>query len=146
MLLYAVAILVSAFLLFQIEPIIAKIILPWFGGSAAVWTTCLLFFQLVLLLGYVYAHWSVRRFTPRRQAHLHIALLVRSLAALPAIPAPWWKPSGPGFPVWRILALLTATIASTFVAADDEEDDRRLDELVETVRRIEQRLEELGTS
>jgi SAM-dependent methyltransferase len=110
MLLYAVAILVSAFLLFQIEPIIAKIILPWFGGSAAVWTTCLLFFQLVLLLGYVYAHWSVRRFTPRRQAHLHMALLVLSLAALPAIPAPWWKPSGPGFPVWRILALLTATI------------------------------------
>ena len=60
MLLYALTILVSAFLLFQVQPVIAKIILPWFGGSAAVWTTCLLFFQMVLLLGYLYAHAVVR--------------------------------------------------------------------------------------
>src|SRR3974390_1469753 len=56
MLLYGLTVLVSAFLLFQVQPVIAKIILPWFGGSAAVWTTCLLFFQMVLLLGYPYAH------------------------------------------------------------------------------------------
>ena len=55
MLLYALTTLVSAFLLFQVQPVIAKVILPWFGGSAAVWTTCLLFFQLVLLLGYFLA-------------------------------------------------------------------------------------------
>ena len=55
MILYALTILVSAFLLFQVQPVIAKIILPWFGGSAAVWTTCLLFFQMVLLLGYLYS-------------------------------------------------------------------------------------------
>ena len=58
--LYALTIFLSAFLLFQVQPIIAKIILPWFGGSAAVWTTCLLFFQMVLLLGYLYAHGSIR--------------------------------------------------------------------------------------
>ena len=60
MLLYALTTVVSAFLLFQVEPIIAKIILPWFGGNAAVWTVCLLFFQVVLLLGYAYAHAVIR--------------------------------------------------------------------------------------
>ena len=60
MILYALTILVSAFLLFQVQPVIAKIILPWFGGSAAVWTTCLLFFQMVLLLGYLYSHAVIR--------------------------------------------------------------------------------------
>jgi len=54
--LYALTIVVSAFLLFQVQPVIAKIILPWFGGSAAVWTVCMLFFQMALLLGYLYAH------------------------------------------------------------------------------------------
>jgi len=66
-LLYALTILVSAFLLFQIEPIIAKVILPWFGGSANVWTTCLLFFQIVVLLGYLYAHAVVRYLRPKAQ-------------------------------------------------------------------------------
>ena len=56
MLLYALTILVSAFVLFQVQPVIARIILPWFGGSAAVWTTCLLFCQSVLLLAYLYSH------------------------------------------------------------------------------------------
>ena len=65
MLLYAVTIFLSAFLLFQIEPIIAKSIVPWFGGSAAVWTTCLLFFQLVLLGGYLYAHGTIRYLQPK---------------------------------------------------------------------------------
>ena len=56
-LLFAATILLSAFLLFQVQPLIAKLILPWFGGSAAVWTSCMLFFQLALLGGYAYAHW-----------------------------------------------------------------------------------------
>ena len=71
MLLYALTTVVSAFLLFQVQPIIAKIILPWFGGSAAVWTVCLLFFQMVLLLGYLYAHTVVRYLKPRAQMMLH---------------------------------------------------------------------------
>ena len=110
MLLYALTILVSAFLLFQIEPIIAKLILPWFGGSANVWTTCLLFFQIVLLLGYLYAHAVVRYLRPKAQVALHIGLLAASLLALPVIPAAAWKPIGNEDPVFRILGLLAVTI------------------------------------
>src|SRR5512147_1742508 len=110
MFLYALTILVSAFLLFQVEPIIAKIILPWFGGSAAVWTTCLLFFQVVLLLGYVYAHCLVRYFSRRSQALIHIGLLAASMLALPVIPGAAWKPAGGEDPASRILLLLTVTV------------------------------------
>src|SRR5258708_36791250 len=84
--LYAVTIFLSAFLLFEVEPIIAKIVLPWFGGSAAVWTTCLLFFQAVLLLGYLYAHVVVRRLGPRPPERLHMRRLAVRLLALTVIP------------------------------------------------------------
>ena len=110
MLLYALTILVSAFLLFQVQPIIARIILPWFGGSAAVWTTCLLFFQSVLLLGYLYSHWLYRSLRPRIQTIAHILLLVVSLAVLPVWPAASWKPAGTEDPTFRILLLLAATV------------------------------------
>src|ERR1700746_2092706 len=72
---FAITVLLSAFLLFQVQPLIAKLILPWFGGSAAVWTSCLLFFQLLLLLGYLYAHWSIRYLRPKVQTTVHLALL-----------------------------------------------------------------------
>jgi len=91
MLLYSLTIFLSAFLLFQVQPIIAKMILPWFGGSSAVWSTCMLFFQVVLLLGYLYAHWLHEKLAPRKQAVAHIAALVVSLAALPMLPNPGWK-------------------------------------------------------
>jgi MFS family permease len=110
MLLYALTILVSAFLLFQVQPIIARTILPWFGGSSAVWTACLLFFQTVLLLGYLYAHWLYRRLTPRLQALAHILLLVASVAALPISPAASWKPTASEDPTFQILLLLAATV------------------------------------
>jgi SAM-dependent methyltransferase len=110
MLLYALTTLVSAFLLFQVEPVIAKIILPWFGGSAAVWTVCLLFFQLVLLLGYLYAHAVVRYLKPRAQMLLHYGLLLVSLLALPIYPRDSLKPSGTADPTLGILVLLTLTI------------------------------------
>src|SRR5260221_2528721 len=87
MLLFAVTIFLSAFLLFQVQPLIAKMILPWFGGSSAVWSTCMLFFQAALLGGYTYAHW-VHRFAPRRQALVHSILLAVSLVTLPIIPNP----------------------------------------------------------
>lgn len=109
MLLYALTILVSAFLLFQVQPIVARIILPWFGGSAGVWTTCLLFFQSVLLLGYLYAHWLYRKLRPRTQLAAHMLLLAVSLAFLPVWPAAAWKPSGGEDPTLRILALLAVT-------------------------------------
>jgi len=110
MILYALTIVVSAFLLFQVEPVIAKIILPWFGGSAAVWTTCLLFFQLVLLLGYLYAHAVVRYLQPRAQMLLHAGLLAVSAAVLPIYPSERWKPSGGVDPSLAILGLLTITV------------------------------------
>ena len=108
--LFALTIFASAFLLFLVQPIIAKQILPWFGGSAAVWTTCLVFFQTTLLAGYAYADWSIRRLLPRMQVKVHVALLLLSLALLPIIPGAQWKPSGDENPIWLILGLLTATI------------------------------------
>jgi len=92
-----------------VQPIIAKQILPWFGGSAAVWTTCLVFFQSVLLAGYAYAD-ATTRLGPRRQALAHVALLAISLACLPIIAASGWKPAGDEEPIARILLLLAATI------------------------------------
>ena len=108
--LYAVTIFVSSFLLFLLQPITAKQILPWFGGSAAVWTTCLVFFQTTLLLGYAYSDAAARRFSPRAQARLHIALLALSCALLPIVPGAQWKPLGTENPSFLILGLLAATV------------------------------------
>ncbi|HLK60499.1 MAG TPA: hypothetical protein VKU00_28315, partial [Chthonomonadaceae bacterium] len=110
MLRYATTIFISAFLLFQVQPIITKIILPWFGGSAAVWTTCLLFFQVVLLLGYLYAHGSVRLLRPVVQGRVHTVLLAVSLFALPILPHESWKPTPTTDPTLGILLLLAATV------------------------------------
>ena len=107
---FALTIFFSAFLLFQVQPLIAKQILPWFGGSAAVWTTCMLFFQIALLLGYSYAHWLTSKFQPRQQMIIHAGLLCLSIISLPIIPSAWWKPAGTDDPLLRILGLLAATI------------------------------------
>jgi len=110
MILFASTILLSAFLLFLVQPIIAKQILPWFGGTSAVWITCLVFFQVVLLAGYTYAHAITRRLAPRRQSQLPIALLLASLAFLPIIPSAALKPTADADAALRILVLLGATI------------------------------------
>ncbi len=114
MVLYALTILVSAFLLFQVQPVIAKIILPWFGGSAAVWTTCMLFFQMVLLLGYLYAHAVIRYLKPRVQMSLHGALLLVSALLLPIYPKASWKPTGGEEPTMAILLLLAVTVGMPY--------------------------------
>lgn len=110
MLRYALTVTLSAFLLFQVQPLLAKSILPWFGGAAAVWSTCILFFQAVLLAGYGYAHALHRYLPPRRQALVHVLLLAASLAFLPATPATAWKPAPGDEPASRILLLLTVTV------------------------------------
>jgi MFS family permease/SAM-dependent methyltransferase len=110
MALYALTIFVSAFLLFLVQPVIAKLILPWFGGSAAVWTTCLVFFQCALLAGYFYSDWTTRHLNLKRQAALHIVLTLIALVLLPIIPDVAWKPLGEESPSIRILLLLTVTI------------------------------------
>ncbi len=107
---YAITIFLSAFLLFQVQPMIGKFILPWFGGSPAVWSTCMLFFQVVLLAGYSYAHWISSRLSGRSQMICHVALLLASLACLPIAPTDRWKAGAEEMPVLQILALLTMTI------------------------------------
>jgi SAM-dependent methyltransferase len=114
-LLHALTIFVSAFLLFQVEPLIAKMILPWFGGVAAVWTVCLLFFQSLLLLGYLYAHLLTRRLVPRTQGWLHAGLLAASLLVLPILPKESWKPLGPEHPALHILWVLLLTVGLPFL-------------------------------
>ncbi len=106
----------SAFLLFSIEPLIAKRILPWFGGSAAVWSTCLVFYQTALLAGYLYARLLTRYLKPRTQSAVHIILLIASLALLPIGPTERWKPAPFENPLWLILGLLTATVGLPFIA------------------------------
>ncbi|MCB1279752.1 fused MFS/spermidine synthase [Prosthecobacter sp.] len=101
--------LLSAFLLFQVQPIISKFILPWFGGSPGVWTTCMLFFQVVLFAGYAYAH--ALTLLPRRwQGILHGLLLGAAIAMLPIAPGEAWKPTGNEDPAFRILLLLLASV------------------------------------
>ncbi len=111
---YALTIFLSAFLLFQVQPLIGKQILPWFGGTPAVWTTCMLFFQVLLLAGYAYAHLLANRVPARRQGFYHLALLLVSLIFLPIIPEMVWKPTGAESPTWRILALLAVTIGMPY--------------------------------
>jgi hypothetical protein len=106
---YAATIFLSAFLLFLVQPIIAKQILPWFGGSSAVWTTALVFFQSTLLAGYAYAD-VTQRLGMRRQTLLHVGLLLVSLLTLPILATPEWKPHGDEAPIVRIMLLLAATI------------------------------------
>src|SRR5690349_8971439 len=110
----ALTIFLSALLLFQVEPLIGKIILPWFGGVAAVWTVCLLFFQAVLLLGYLYAHLLTTHFRPQTQGWIHTALLAASLFVLPILPKNSWKPSGPEHPVLHILEVLVIAVGLPF--------------------------------
>ena len=112
---YALTIFLGAFLLFLVEPIIGKYILPWFGGVPAVWATCLLFFQVVLLAGYCYAHFISRMLRPKMQAILHIIVLVICMIFLPIIPADGWKPLGTDLPYIRILALLAVTLGIPFL-------------------------------
>ena len=123
MLTYAITIFIGAFLLFQVEPLLARYILPWFGGTSAVWITCMLFFQLLLVAGYGYSHLIATRLPPRRQAIVHIAivsacvLLMAMLALIwqsPITPGPSWKPPNPEFPVARIFNLLLISIGLPF--------------------------------
>jgi SAM-dependent methyltransferase len=106
----SVAIFLGSFLLFLMQPVIGKMILPWFGGTSAVWTTCMLFFQVLLLAGYAYAALLTRIVNPIRQATIHIALLAAALMLLPITPNAAWKPPDGENPAMRILLLLTVTV------------------------------------
>jgi SAM-dependent methyltransferase len=112
---WAGAIFLSAFLLFQVQPLLAKIILPWFGGGAGVWTTSLVFFQVAYLLGNAYAHWLMRFRTSRWPARLHVTFLALSLLLLPILPSSSWKSGDTGNPALRIFGLLAVSVGLPFV-------------------------------
>jgi hypothetical protein len=100
----------SGFLLFQVQPMMARYILPWFGGSATTWTVCLLFFQIALLLGYAYAYLFTKPFGVRAQIIIHVCIVAASLASLPITPSEAFKPTDASNPTWRILMLLLASV------------------------------------
>ena len=104
----------SSYLLFLVQPVIAKLILPRFGGSVAVWATCLVFFQAALLLGYAFAHHLVRHAESRPLKALHLALLVGSLALLPIVPVVAWPEAQGRSPQLQILGLLILSIGLPF--------------------------------
>ncbi|MEN6558730.1 MAG: fused MFS/spermidine synthase [Thermoguttaceae bacterium] len=108
--------LLGALLLFLVQPLISKAILPWFGGCPAVWTTCLLFFQTLLFAGYLYAHLLQRWCSPRRQAAVHLAIAVAAMALLPIGPTAGWRPTDDSLPSLRILWLLLATVGLPYFA------------------------------
>ena len=106
----AATIFLGAFLLFQVQPIISKMILPWFGGGPAVWTTCMLFFQVLLLGGYAYSHFLISSRNIKRQTIIHVAILVIAALTLPIMPDAGWKPLDGTQPTLRILLLLAANV------------------------------------
>ena len=121
--LFAALTLLSAFLLFQTELIVAKYILPWFGGSPEVWNTCMLFYQSVLMIGYLYSHWLCSRFDREKQSRIHVRTLAIVAAALaiavvswgaPLTPAASWKYVLPNNPVLHILVLLALAVGIPF--------------------------------
>ena len=116
---FTTTIFLGAFLLFQIQPLIARYILPWFGGGPSVWTACMLFFQCLLVGGYAYAH-VLSRLPQRKQVIIHVILILLALPFLPIIPDNSWKVSISGDPTLRIVLLLTCTcLLYTSDAADE---------------------------
>lgn len=107
---FCLAVLVSSFLVFQVQPLISKFILPWFGGTPGVWSACMLFFQSLLFLGYAYAHFSIRYWSARRQVAVHAVLLLVAAATLPIAPDVAWKPNGSESPIGRILGMLMMSV------------------------------------
>jgi protein-L-isoaspartate O-methyltransferase len=112
---FSLTIFWGAFLLFLVQPLIARFILPWFGGGPAVWTTCMLFFQLLLLGGYAYAHFSISRLTPRRQVITHLGLLALAVALLPITPGDAWKPTDGSHAAGHILLLLLGCLGLPYL-------------------------------
>jgi hypothetical protein len=123
MLYYIVSIFLSAFLIFQVQPMIAKYILPWFGGTSAVWSTVELFFQVLLTGGYAYAHWLSRAKNHHRRLVIHLALLGLVLIQLMVLSRLWpspitpdssWEPHGLVNPIWEIFKLLIISVGPAY--------------------------------
>jgi spermidine synthase len=114
-LLFAATSFASAFLIFLVEPVVAKRILPWFGGAPAVWSVCIAFYQVTLFAGYGYAH-LLTRWSVQRQLAVHALVVGAAMIALPVVPGDTWKPDGTSDPSAAILATLLANVALPFAA------------------------------
>ncbi len=110
---YGLVIFISAYLLFQVQPLVSKSILPWFGGTPSVWTTCMLFFQILLFGGYAYAHLVSSKLSPKAQLGLHLVLMLLALTAS-VLPAASWKPTGAENPIVQIVLMLAVSIGLPF--------------------------------
>jgi len=119
MLIFAVSVFLSAFLLFQIQPMIGKFILPWFGGTPAVWSTAMLFFQVLLTGGYAYAYWLIGRVRHERQSKIHITLSALSIVVMAVLAFSWsspitppaaFKPEDVSSPIFDIFKLLIVSV------------------------------------
>jgi spermidine synthase len=106
----------SAFLIFLVQPLVAKRILPWFGGVPSVWSLCLAFYQTTLFAGYAYAYLLIARANPRAQLLVHAVVVAAAAFVLPVLPGDGWKPEGTGDPSAAILAMLLANVALPFFA------------------------------
>ena len=115
MLPFAAAVFIGAFLLFLVQPLMGKFVLPWFGGTPAVWTTCLLFFQTALLAGYGYAHLLTTTCRPVRQVWIHTTALLVVALGLPPTPAASWKTMTAAEPLVQLLSLLIYNLGPVFV-------------------------------
>ncbi len=120
---YIINIFLSAFLLFQIQPMIAKYILPWFGGTPMVWSTVQMYFQVLLTGGYAYAHWIIGRNRAAKRELLHVGLLILALAQIVVLGFLWvspitpdisWRPGGNAFPIWEVFKLLTISVGPAY--------------------------------
>jgi hypothetical protein len=114
--LFVAAILASSFLIFLVQPMVGKRILPWFGGTPSVWTLCLAFYQTALFLGYAYAHVLIRFASPMAQILVHTSVVGVAIALLPVLPSTWWQSVDFTDPSVSILAMLGSSVALPFMA------------------------------
>jgi hypothetical protein len=112
---FAASMALAGFMLFQVQLVLGKFILPWFGGSASTWLVCLMFFQVALLAGYTHAYVITQPFAIRAQVRLHLVVVAASLLLLPVAPSEVWKPVDAGDPTWRIVGLLAASVGVPYV-------------------------------
>src|SRR5574339_1063981 len=119
MFIFALIVFLSAFLLFQVQPMIGKFILPWFGGTPAVWSTVMMFFQILLTGGYAYAYWLVSHVESRRQKTVHFSLITIAITLLIFLSMKWsspitpdanWKPQSVNTPILDIFRLLASSV------------------------------------
>jgi hypothetical protein len=117
MLLFSATIFISAALLFMVETMFAKFVLPSFGGTPAVWTGSMMFFQAALLVGYLYVHATTTWLGARRQAVLHLVVVLLPLLVLPlAVPGDEWAPGAQENPIFLLLGLLLVSVGLPFFA------------------------------